>query len=715
MRIPVPQPYQRQVTQSGRTGTPLVSGVPLTGVQDLARGAAMAAGAFERDRAEREERAARVEQEQRKARVQDRTRDDWLHWTQQMEEREAGAPAGADGFTDTVARDFSAYRKQAVESIQDEAERRMYDERLGMLSDRLVERAVVFQSGQRRSYRKQVLSDGLNKSARTLAIDPTLHAEMLAQELAAINDSADFNAAEKAEMATSAREGLSWQAAQTLTMRNPAAMLQRLDSKDINADPILGQLKPERLQQIRAAAMTEVARGVAGERTRLIAQERDIQAMVMAGEVPPTAPTREEYVKAFGPDGAMRWDTEVGTYLQVGDGIRKMKDAGPEVRAAIIAAAAPQPGPGYAEAAKVHTAMVQAARAIDKRLTDDPARYALESSERVAQAQRVLVNETAGPGRDTGDAAARAQRIGVTDFYARTMIAEQTRMGVQQPRLLTEDQAKAIVQQFYDQQQGGKKAAELIAGLEETWGRWWPTVYSQLASDAKLPPAALVIPNMKDAGARQRLAEWSAMKPAERKALLQPTDERDIRDAVLSRFTPAAASFLAQGGAGQRTAAVIIDQAEILAAGYRAQGKSIGDAAEQAYEEVMGWKYDFGPTYRVPKDQQHGQVEQGTRAFLSALRDVRVPGIPGMDDEAVREQTLDAVRTNAVWVTNRDETGLRLMVKGQDGGVYQVADAAGRPIEASWGHLRSAALTQRTVDALRQPKLPDVKATQPKR
>lgn len=714
MRIPI-QPYLRQVTPSGNVPIVQARAVPLTGLADLGNAAAALGEQYRREQEKRREQAERLEHEQKKSRVLDRIREDRLRWTERIIERENAAPAGADGFTDSVANDFAAYRKQAASAIPDETERRMYDDQLGALSERLVERAIVFQSTSRRAYRKQVLSDGLDRSARTLAIDPTLHAEVLGHELAAIRSSGDFNEAEKAEMSERAREGLSYQAAQTMTMRDPAGVLARMEKGDINADPIFGQLKPERLQQLRHAALTEVARGVAGERTKLVAQERDLQAMVMSGEVPPTAPTREEYVKAFGPDGAMRWDAEVGTYLQVGDGIRKMKDAGPEARAAIIAAAKPEPGPGFAEANKVHTAMVQAARAIDKRLTDDPAQYAIENSPRVAQAQRVLVSETAGPGRDLEPASARGQRVGVTDFYARTMAAEQTRMGVQQVHLLTDSQAKAIVQQFYDQQQGGKKSAELIAGLEETWGRWWPTVYAQLATDAKMPPAALVIPNMKDAGARTRLAEWSAMKPDERKALLQGTDERDIRDAVLKQFTPAASSFLAQGGGGQRTAAIIMDQAEILAAGYRAHGKSINDAARQAYDEVIGWKYDFGPTYRVPKDQQHAQVEQGTRAFLTGLGDVRVPDVPGMDSEDVRAQVLDAVRAAPVWVTNREETGLRLMVRGKDGGVYQVADAAGKPIDVSWGNLRSAALTQRTIEALKQPRLPDHTATQPQR
>jgi hypothetical protein len=409
-------------------------------------------------------------------------------------------------------------------------------------------------------------------------------------------------------------------------------------------------------------------------------------------------PTVDEYVKAYGPDGARRYESEVQTYLRVGDGLKAMRNAGPQDRLALITAATPQAGEGFAEQAKVHGAMAQAAKAIEKRLADDPALYAAENSPRVAQAQVVMskVLSSGQPGENPA----------VVDFYARTMAAEQQRMGVESPKLLTDQQARSVAQQFYDQKTGGKNSAQLIEGLEQTWGSWWPQVYSQLAADAKLPPAALVIPNMKDQGARTRLAEWSTMKPADRKALLAGTDEKDIREAMLSQFSAAAGTFMAQGGGGQRTMATIIDQAEILAMGYRSQGKSIGAASKQAYEEVMGWKYDFGPTYRVPKDQQFSAVQDGTRSVLNMLTDVRVPSIPGMDDAAVKAQVLDAVRANPVWVTNRDETGLRLMVRGQDGGVYQVNRADGKPLELKWGELRSAALTERTEKALMGSRIP---------
>jgi hypothetical protein len=710
MRIPI-QPYQRQVLQDARGPIPRVDAVRPTGIAALA---GVTDDILERDRREQERRAnelKRVEFEQKKARVLDRVRNDRLTWTQTIQERQSAAEPGAEGFTPALLKDFDAYRKKATESIQDEEERRIYDAQLSHLNDTVAESAMVFESNARRAYRKQVLGDGLDKGARTLTIDPTQHAQVLAGELASIDISTDLTAAEKARMAEQAREGLSWAAAHTLTLREPAAVLARMERGDINADPIFGQLKPERLQQIRAIAQTELQRGVSNERTRLAAQERDLQAMVMSGVEPPTAPSVDEYVKAFGPDGARRYEAEVGTYLRVGNGIKAMRTGSPAERAAVIMAATPQAGEGFAEQAKVQAALVQANQAIEKRLKDDPALYAAENSPQVAQAQRVMSAVLENPGLSNprpGVDSDRGSRAGVIDFYARTMAAEQKRMGVDQVQLLTDQQASATAQQFYDQKTGGKNAADLVAGLEETWGNWWPTVYAQLAKDGKMPPAALVIPNMKDKGARTRLAEWSVMKPADRKALLAGTDERDIRDKVLSQFEAAAPSFLAQGGGGQRTVAVVIDQAEILAAGYRSQGKSISDAAAQAYDEVMGWKYEFGPTYRVPKEQQPAQVQEGTRAYLAALQDVRVPSIPGVDSEAVRAQMLDAVRANPMWITNRDETGLRLMVKGQDGGVYQVNGATGKPIELSWGELRSSALAARTADALKLPKLPEL-------
>jgi hypothetical protein len=609
-------------------------------------------------------------------------------------ERPNGVPLGAE-FTAKL-RDYAS---ELTNGLSGERQKQVFQAKAKDALEAFRGQALRYELEQSQAYKRDVQAaqqvgflEDLSRDATAVAGDDARYADTLANQLRIVQRLGG-DPDKQAKMVADARATLAVSATRGLVERNPTAALVELDayfSKEGAQAPFVAALTPAQAAALRSEARTETQRAVAGARTEMGARARDLQAMVMAGVSPPAdqVPTQEEAIKVFGPDGARWYRQEVQTYVQVGDAIGKMRAASPEERRAIVTATTPQPGEGFAEQQRVHQAMLQAEALIEKRLRDDPATYAMEASPRVQRAQAAMAKVLQTNPADTA---------AVVDFYARVQDAEQRRLGVASPKFLTDGQAAAVVQQFNDQAAGGRGAAKLVSDLESTWGRWWPQVYSQLAA-AKLPPAALVIPNMKDAGARTRLAEWSAMKPADRDNLIAPADKATLTDKVLEQFSGAAASFMAQGGGGQRTIATVVEQANILAMGYRSQGKSIGDAAKQAYDEVMGWKYEFTPTYRVPKEEQAELVQRGAEAALLALVNVKnlaPPTVPGGDG-----MTLDAIATNATWVVNRDETGLRLTVRGQDGALYQVLDGSGKPIDMTWSRLRSEALTQQTVDAL---------------
>jgi hypothetical protein len=51
-----------------------------------------------------------------------------------------------------------------------------------------------------------------------------------------------------------------------------------------------------------------------------------------------------------------------------------------------------------------------------------------------------------------------------------------------------------------------------------------------------------------------------------------------------------------------------------------------------------------------------------------------------------------------MWITNSDETGLELRLRGADGGFYAVEGTDGKPIGRSWAELISRATAARAVD-----------------
>lgn len=457
---------------------------------------------------------------------------------------------------------------------------------------------------------------------------------------------------------------------------------------------------PERLHFLQAAA-TEQQRYNSKLQTGLKAQERDLNAMVLSGVAPPDAaiPKESAYIAAYGQvDGPAHYQENVTDMVRLGEGIRSLQTASPLERRAMIQSAAPEPGAGYDHKQKLQGALIKANEIIEKQLADDPADYVLRTSPAVKSAALALQNAD-------GDPIA-------TLAYVNAMNAEQTRLGVtspdspgktiQQPKLLTASQANAVIGQFYDQSKGGAKAADLIAGLEQQWGPAWPQVYGQLATDNKLPPAALVIPIMSDAGAKSRMAAASVVKDEDFKKSMAPSDPKDIRESLLSQFGDARTTFAAQGVDGVSTLGKLTDQAEKLAYYYRVQGKSTSEAAKQAFNEVIGWKYDFIDSFRVPKTEQPKYVSEGASYLLKSIKgeDLMPINEPGVPQDRLQELTRDAVSNNGTWVTNGDESGMRLMIQGKNGQMVQVQRVDGSPMNFSWKELRDKSLKY-TIEARR--------------
>jgi hypothetical protein len=183
------------------------------------------------------------------------------------------------------------------------------------------------------------------------------------------------------------------------------------------------------------------------------------------------------------------------------------------------------------------------------------------------------------------------------------------------------------------------------------------------------------------------------------KGLLASGDAKDVRDKLQGYFEPAARTLMAQSTGGLSAATSIMEQAEKLAFVYKSQGKSAGDAAKQAYDEVIGWKYEFTPTYRVPRDQQPNLVTRGASYALSDLGRIALFDSPYPMGANNRErQSLDAIKANGYWVTNEDETGLVLKVRGKDNSEYTAYRADGKAVEYKWLELQRLAGDSQDVE-----------------
>lgn len=442
----------------------------------------------------------------------------------------------------------------------------------------------------------------------------------------------------------------------------------------------IDKLDPQVAWTMRNRAQTEMGRSSGVQRELLGHRVQNTQAMAANGVVDPNPPSAEEFVAMFGPEvGGIRYQEQVAEPLKMASAIKMVQSASPEQRAAIVAATTPAEGaPNYAAQSAANRHILAAIATVNKQLDDDPSGYVLRTSPRVSAA-RVQADKAGW----TPEA---------TAAYATETIAEQTRMGVQRPNILTASASDAITTAFNDPQTGGKQAAKLVSQLEAQWGRHWPQVYGQLARSGKMPASALVIPNMKDMGARERLASVSGMKSDELKAMIPAGEGKDIKEALQREFEPAARTMMAQGVGGYAAVSNVMEQAEKLAYLYRSGGKSLKDATRQAYDETIGWRYEFGATYRIPNEQQPELVRNGAAL---ALRDIgRTELFTSRNAIGVQNreaQTADAIRTNAFWVTNEDETGIVLKIKGADNSDRIVERKDGKPVEYKWQDLRRMA------------------------
>ncbi|HEY8879093.1 MAG TPA: hypothetical protein VIN03_16110, partial [Roseateles sp.] len=115
-------------------------------------------------------------------------------------------------------------------------------------------------------------------------------------------------------------------------------------------------------------------------------------------------------------------------------------------------------------------------------------------------------------------------------------------------------------------------------------------------------------------------------------------------------------------------------------------------------QKTMGWKYQFDGTYRIPNDVDAKRIGVGTDAVIEDL--IKNGGAKVFNNQTRAHEILtnDSLRYWSMWITNRDETGLELRLRGKDGDVYAVQGPDGTPVVRSWADLMTRARAAKVVD-----------------
>jgi hypothetical protein len=416
------------------------------------------------------------------------------------------------------------------------------------------------------------------------------------------------------------------------------------------------------------------------------ARAADAAAAYMTTGVFNAAPTREEFVRAYGEGDGIKRHEQLEAVRRRGDDTRRVATMTPEEQGALLQSYAPGDGPGFREQAERFGALQKAVEAVNTARQQDPAQEAMRAAP-VRQAYDAMWTAIASGDQNAARAAVRA--------YGHATLAEQGRYGPDvSPRLLTQDYVNRITSDIAKTGEG-QNMARKIQALAAQWGDLWPKAFEELSKDKGIPGPALVIGTMTRPDqqiAAETLAEAVNVGKATLHKNVPDADAKDLKTRLETAFIPFARTLnMGTNRPGsERTLATFMESAELLGLAYLRQGDNASTAAARAFKDMLGRKYTFEGTYRIPVERNAGTIKQGASTFVATLPEKMAasldlpPNFPkDYNVNDVRYNYARAIQSNSIWVTAPDESGLVLL----DGVERRVVTAGGRAVTLTWDEL----------------------------
>lgn len=323
-----------------------------------------------------------------------------------------------------------------------------------------------------------------------------------------------------------------------------------------------------------------------------------------------------QYGAERGPAEFAKYDTQV----QSGRAIASMATMTPEQRNATVESLRPQPGdPNYALKAQALEVAQDAQARLARQAADDPGGFAAAKLPAAKDAYKAFSDVLANPQSQPDDKATAAQA-----FAARTLL-DQQHFGIAAD-------AQAIVPKSYvdslnktiataGNSDDPQKRIGIIGQVQQEaamWGSYWPQVMRQLAPDAQ--PVVRAIAAGADPQAMTRLLSLGKdEKPAELLKEQDTTKAAALNTAVNSAMTPFLSTLV--GRQRDRDFTGYNNLATQLGALYVRDGASASDAAQKAFTDLIGGRYDFRDTYRIPKSGSYSpdDVQAGALAASAII------------------------------------------------------------------------------------------------
>lgn len=576
---------------------------------------------------------------------------------------------------------FDQQQAKIAESLTTQRQKDRYNEIVSRRRQSLSGDLNRYEFGERQNYYDQV-DDGQIETAQQGAMlyynEPAKVAEYQ-NKMAAVLESRAM------------RKGLPPELAQAELLKANSSMSKNVIGRMINDDPnkaksyfeqAKGGMTGEDQEQIERAIErefksreVEARQNQALARGELASRVQDASAAYLQGLDFADPPSKASFVAAYGAeDGSERYDQFLKVQ-KLGGTIRDLATADPQERQRLVEQFNPGKdgvaGEGFAQDQQLYGKLANVAVALGKELQNDPALYAAKYSPAIRRAAEDMANNVPG----------------AAEAYAAATLAEQDRLGAQNPKLLSGTQVASIASRFEVTGDGGSNAAREIEALQQQWGKNWPTVFRQLSTEGKMPGEALTIGTGIDSASAATLARIAPMKTSELKKGLASTDTSAATEALNDLMADFRGTLLSQAG-GERTFTTLYTSAERLALANMLAGSGPKDAAANAVKALVDDKYTIRDTWRAPKQLDADLIERGAALSVEQIDPKSLAyAVPqGVSEDFAAGRVKAAIESDGYWSTLPDESGLALYYGGS-----AVMDKDGKPITRTWDELSGAA------------------------
>jgi hypothetical protein len=461
------------------------------------------------------------------------------------------------------------------------------------------------------------------------------------------------------------------------------------DIDGFNALPLQKQLELSR------AAITAENQNESIYRAQVKDRLSNSNAMAVNGVTDPNPIAIGDFVRAFGVEEGEKQSQIYQDNQVMARDIASIKTMPTEDINTLLSVQQPKAGADYEVQSKRHKLLVDAAMRVERMRKDDPAAFAAQSSPRAKESMERL-NEI-----NIDSNATPEQRSDATRQFALETLAEQERLGIRDPKVLTAPMVDSLTARMGS---GKESAADTVAYLEQTYKEYFPQVMNELLAKGKLPPAMMIIPNIDSPITREAVARVAPIKMQDLEVgISDKTYVRDVKEKVaveVAKLRTSAGNLTGQSVA--EIDAYSDSMIKLALEGYGGKFTSAKEAVKAVNQMILG-KYQFtnGNTLRLPADVDARKVRNGLNDripdVIKSLGDTDIP-IDRTGARTIKERR-DAwesdVRANSVWIADPETKGAYLFVKLFNNQLTAVRKN-GEPVFYSWQEALEKSTAQTT-------------------